>query len=62
MYKYLQQLDSTLCTVTCSNWTVPYVQLPAATGQYLVYSYLQHLDSTFGRQIAVHVCNYKKES
>jgi hypothetical protein len=56
MYNYLQHLDSYLCTVTgsmdsnlctviCSIWTVTYVQLSAASGQELMYNYLQHLDS-----------------
>ena len=69
----LQHRDSKLCTVTCSIWTVTYVKLPAASGQWLMYSYcriwtvtyiqlLQHLDSNFGWQIALHVCNYKQES
>jgi len=38
-------MDSTLCTVTGSIWTLPYVQLPALSGQYLMYSYLQYIDS-----------------
>ena len=36
MYSYWQHLDSTLCTVTGGIWTVPYVQLPAVYGHYVV--------------------------
>jgi len=45
MYSYLQCIGSTLCKVTGSNCTVPYVQLPAVYGQKLMYSYRQFLDS-----------------
>jgi len=39
-------MDNILCTVTGSIWTGLYEQLPAVTGQYLIYSYMQYLDST----------------
>ena len=41
MHIYRSYLDSTLYTVTSSFWTVPYVQLPAVSEQYLMYSYRQ---------------------
>jgi len=41
MYSYRQYLDSILFTVTGSIWTVPYVQLLAVYGKYLMYSHLQ---------------------
>jgi len=38
-------MDSILCTVTSSMWTVFYIQLPTVPAQYLMHSYLQYLDS-----------------
>jgi len=45
MYRYWQYMNSTLCTVTGSIWTVPNVKLLAVYGQYLMYIYRPYLDS-----------------
>jgi len=46
MYIYRQCLDSTLCIITGSNWTVPSEQIMAVSEQYFMYNYRQYLDST----------------
>jgi len=53
MYSYVLHMENNLCTVTASTWKVPYVQLLAVYGQYLIYSYLQYMDSNFVQLLTV---------